>query len=304
MATASSTIAASVVLSPQASAATQYSLLAASSLSAQPAFAASSVYLAALAVLDSSGRTKKFYDSQVISDAVALGVSKPLSDAIAPAQSYLSLHFRRPLADSFSTTDYVVVVKTFLREFSDSISAPDAHVFSLSRPLSDSVSAQQTLVTRSYAKNLADAFGLNDHFDANDGSTYSFTKSINNAAFVSDGQVFGVSKSLLDDVVSPSDAYALGVSKPLSDSFSTVENTALALAKRLADTFSLSQTLVLGTSKVLADTVSLPDAAYYNMAKQLSDTQAVADQGSLVAQSYCDITYFEADYVGEYREFT
>jgi hypothetical protein len=54
----------------------------------------------------------------------------------------------------------------------------------------------------------------------------------------------------------------------------------------------------------LADTTSAVDATSLSPEKAIADMIELADAGSLVAQNYCDITYFAEDYVGESRTFS
>jgi hypothetical protein len=112
------------------------------------------------------------------------------------------------------------------------------------------------------------------------------------------------------DSVNVSDARIIGFSQLLNDSFEMVENTSSVFTKSLNsgvamnDSFDLGDGSVYVFTKGVMNIVFAQDADIKAYNKALVDMVEAADAGLLVSQSYCDITYFAEDYVGESRIFS
>lgn len=304
MATLYGPIAATVVIAPDFSASTVSLTPVPTVESSQPKFTTSVISMAAAAVLDSSGLTRKIYDVQNVSEALELAFGKVLADTVT-AEQQLAILARKRLFDSVSTSDSVVATLVFIRDFFDSVTPTDTPALQFSRPLASSVALSDRRVV-GVGKVLADSITA-----VAGAPVLQFGKTLTDAISFTEQTSYAFSKVFDQDTVSFSEAVSSAVSKVLADSIGSTEQTSYAFNKVLADGVGINDHFDAGDGNVFSFAKSINNvvftgetARYYNMAKQLSISQAVASAGSLVSQGYCDITYFEADYVGEFREFT
>ena len=113
---------------------------------------------------------------------------------------------------------------------------------------------------------------------------------------------------LFEETISLSDASTRSVDKAASDSIATSETLAFTFEKYLSDAFALNDLSdVNGTTISFSDftnnVVSSSDLILLLSSKTIQDSVTSSDSGYLFSQSYCDLTYFAEDYVGEYRTF-
>jgi hypothetical protein len=147
---------------------------------------------------------------------------------------------------------------------------------------------------------IADA----DSFYLTDSTATAFDKAALDSVTMSDSVVtvlifireFADTVSLVDDTVKL-------VSPAYFEIVSTSDATAFQVDTQRSDSFSLSDFTATIYSTTYSDTVSSSDATTLSTDKLFSETMSTSDNGSVIAQNYCDITYFAADYVGEYRIF-
>lgn len=78
--------------------------------------------------------------------------------------------------------------------------------------------------------------------------------------------------------------FSFGKQLPNDDAFTSDSLIGITFAKSLTDTLVITDVFQMGTNTIL-------------------DTATSTDSGSLIMQSYCDITYFLEDYVGTSRTF-
>ena len=147
---------------------------------------------------------------------------------------------------------------------------------------------------------IADA----DSFYLADSIATAFNKAASDSVTMSDS-VVTVLIFLRDfaDTVSLSDSTAKLISPAYVETVSTSDANVIAFDSGKADSFSLSDFTAAVYSPAYSDTVSSSDATTLSTDKLFSETMSTSDSGSLIAQNYCDITYFAEDYVGEYRTF-
>ena len=112
------------------------------------------------------------------------------------------------------------------------------------------------------------------------------------------------------DSATVTDLAALELSRPLADGASVSDVSTRLLTKVLAsgvamnDSFETGDGLLYSFAKGINNVVFAADTATLSHSKGVSDMITPADAGLLVSQSYCDLTYFAEDYVGESRTFT
>jgi len=160
-----------------------------------------------------------------------------------------------------------------------------------------------------------------------DGSVISFTKSPTESISLADAlfKEMSLAKSdsvsltdvlesllvfvrLFQDTTSLSDVITKSFDLNKSESVATSETLAFTFSKYLSDSFALNDLSdVNGTTISFADftnnVVSSSDLVLLLSSKSIQDTVSSSDSGYLFSQSYCDLTYFAEDYVGEYRTF-
>ena len=115
---------------------------------------------------------------------------------------------------------------------------------------------------------------------------------------------------LFEETISLSDAIAIvkTFNRSFSESAPINDSTAFTFEKYLFDSFALNDLSdVNGTTISFADftnnVVSSSDLVLLLSGKTIQDSVTSSDSGYLFSQSYCDLTYFAEDYVGEYRTF-
>jgi hypothetical protein len=147
---------------------------------------------------------------------------------------------------------------------------------------------------------IADA----DSFYLADSTETAFGKAASDSVTMSDS-VVTVTVFIRDfaETISLADSATRLVSPAYIETVFTSDAKVLAFSIGKADSFSLSDFTAVVYSPAYSDTVSSSDATTLSTDKLFSETMSTSDSGSLIAQNYCDITYFAEDYVGESRTF-
>lgn len=290
--------AASVVVQPQAAA--SYDSLVGAVSYAAPTFTLSYASIAIDAMLDYRGLYRKVREVVSVPDTALITLAKQFADTYMVADSSSNLVYKG-FDEPVDVFDTVEIVKFFLRDFDETLAVSDtcAKVFEPSF-------ADTTPVLDSYAfeieKALEDAFGLNDGMGLNDGADFVFTSAINNVANVSDAAAVANTKQLADSVAT-ADEKSISVALAASDTLPLSDAITASVSKSLSDTLSVSEVVSSIIDKALSDTASVADSATAVQSKSLSDSATVSTAGEVISQDYCDLTYFESNYVGEYRTF-
>ena len=111
------------------------------------------------------------------------------------------------------------------------------------------------------------------------GFFFYFNKIVDTAT-ASDQLTWDMGKNVADSAT-VTDAPTLSVTKPISDAASVTDAIALAAVKNLTEGLTVSEITTLSASKPISDTIN------------------ISESGLVVAQDYCDITYFSQDFVGQ-----
>jgi hypothetical protein len=296
-----SAVSVSAAVAYDALAASTTSAVAQASVSASVAgFTLSYVALVASAALDELGWYKKVRDVVSATDVKTFALSSLKTDAMAASDSAIRTVTKR-LAHSVTVADVISIVKTTLRTGNDTVTADTTTTKHAFKNLQHTVVSSDA-VSRAVSKVLADAFAMNDGADVGDGSTYSFQKFSNNVASVEDARFFAIAKTLTDQL-GVSDDVAIEAAKSLADAFGASSATFTSFSKALADTLTAADVAAVASTKLLSDTAGTADSAVRSTTKAVADSFGFTESGSVISQGYCDLTYFEADYVGEYRTF-
>ena len=258
------------------------------------------VALAASATLDELGWYKKVRDVVSTTDAKVFALSSPKTEVVVVSDTTRAA-VAKVLAHSVSVADVINIVKITLRTVNDTVTVATNTTKHAFKNLQLTV-VPSDAVSRAVSKLIADAFAVNDGADVGDGSTYSFQKFINNVASIEDARFFDIAKTLIDEL-GVADDIALEAVKALADAFSASSATFTSFSKALADTLTAADVAAVASTKILSETAGTADSAVRSTAKAVVDSFGFSESGSVISQGYCDLTYFEADYVGEYRTF-
>jgi molecular chaperone GrpE (heat shock protein) len=263
-------------------------------------FRLSYVAIAASVVLDELGFNKKVRDAVIVAEAKTFALSSLKTEVVAVPDSTRAA-VAKVLAHSVSVVDVINIVKITLRTVNDTVTVATTTTKHAFKNLQHTV-VPSDVVSRAVNKLLADAFALNDGTDVGDGSTYSFQKFINNVASVGDARFFAIAKTLTDQL-GVADDVAIEAAKSLADAFNASSATFTSFSKALADTLTAADVAAVASTKTFSDTAGTADSAVRSTTKAVADSFGFSESGSVISQGYCDLTYFEADYVGEYRTF-
>lgn len=162
-----------------------------------------------------------------------------------------------------------------------------------------------------------------DTFSVGDTAFYSIAKQFADSYAVSDTLTQSVSKGLADSIstseivtvvkifiraftetVSLSDSAALIFYKPVADVVVPEDVVSRAYSKTLTETLAFTEIIGKIVASALSDAASVADSAAKSQSKSLLDSTTISSSGVVVMQDYCDLTYFESDYVGVGRTFT
>ena len=271
--------------------------VSASSFTATPTIVSAAV----AASLDYRGLNKKRRDSVLVTESAILTIAKTFADTYG-VSDFSSFFVHKRFTDSIGLTDVVTVIKFFLRDFVEVVNTPEFIAVSFTKPIRDSVALSQAL-NKATTKILADAVGLNDSAELGDGGTYTFDKSVNNVAFIGDSSAI-VAQPFFSDLYSVSEDSYRDFSKGLQEAVTQSELFGWEATYPLSDTTTIQEQKGVEFDRPLSSSVGMSDSTVAFTLKYLMDIFNATSAGALVSQSYCDSTYFETDYTGEYRTFS
>ena len=185
----------------------------------------------------------------------------------------VSLDFRglNPfLQDTASASDSITTLFEKLIDGADVVSVTDSHVFDVSKVLADSATATDDF--------LGEA-------NVDDDQTIHFYKNAAETANTTEAANITFEKAVADNTTSVTDSLVSSFAKVAADTASAVDSASLETTSALSDSASTAESLTSSFAKVLADTASS------------------GDSGTLFMTDYCDISYFDSDYVGTSTSF-
>ena len=163
----------------------------------------------------------------------------------------------------------------------------DAAAKTLSKPFADSIASPLDASIRQVQKVLADSVVMNDEAER----FLVYIRDVNDAVTVPDTETRQVFPGPEVDGIGVADQRTAAVSKLISDAFS------------LNDSSEAGDGSTYSFAKYINNVVFSSDNLASVLTKPLADSFGTSDSGSVVAQSYCDITYFAEDYVGASSSF-
>ena len=243
--------------------------------------------------------SRQVVDAFSFSDTSTRGVAKKATDSISPSDSNVLL-VNKANADSFTVPDSVA--RGFTKARTDLFSLADSKSFSLARPASDLITLTDS-ARRTSTKALADSFTQADALNR------SFTKARTDSFTLSDTSTRVATKRLVDSF-NQSDSNTKAFVKARADAFAFTEFISRSLTRTIQDGFAMNDSadLVDGityqTVKYINNLAFVTDAKVLSPSLSKTDTVSLVSAGSLTSQSYCDLSYFAQDYVGNSRTFS
>lgn len=245
------------------------------------------------------------FDSAFLSEVLNRAISKRLSDTSAITEN-ISKTISKPQSDQFTVSDLPSVELGKAQE--DNTALTDDETLSFGKNLSDSVGITDDVDGEAsvlddqeidFFKVKRNSAFIGESFDR----TVSYNRELTDLSAIAESKAFALTKVLSDSViVGDTTFFTREVDK--ADAPGVTENSVFTFGKALSDSSILVDTQVISVGKPLSDSGFVAETEVKSTGKAASDTSAISSSGSLVSQSYCDITYFAEDYVGTSRTFT
>ena len=267
-----------------------------------PVSSLSYIVMIPAAYLDTSGRFQYFPEEVFVTDATFRIVGKTLTDTFEQTDYITSKSSDLAKHDAFSVPDFIIRTLEFIRRFTDTTTPVEALSYTFARPLANTFT---TADTKSFAleRPVSSSFSNTDftttHLTKNTFDSVSATTTITQIIFKgladsfshSDSSTWSVSKGLANTVVA-SDAYNKVIGRVINDGFA------------MNDSADLADGITYQSVKHITNLAFVADSSTRAWDANKSDSVNLGSSGSLTSQSYCDLSYFAEDYVGESRTFS
>jgi len=148
---------------------------------------------------------KALTEQQYLDDDAVIGDIQPHRDGVDaayPSDTITGFVFEKYLADTFETLDEATAVRLFQREFSDSVTAPDAKYYSFSPKTKTDSAATSDASYRGVDKALADALTMVDNMDGN--IQHHFFKTTSDIISEADAQIIDFKPQKADNILTSS----------------------------------------------------------------------------------------------------
>ena len=263
-----------------------------------PARALSPIYRVDVQEITGISRALILNDNPVISELLAIDLSKRLSDLYS-ASDALSRQVTKGLFDFSTASDSTVIVTQYNTQYFDDVLQSDTITFNTNKVLADIQNGQSDFtsfntnkvlvdiqegqsdsVALSFTKFLSDIVTALDLAEVFDGSTYSLIKSLSDTQDQLDVISFNTNK-VLADTESPTDLYTTQFTKVLADiQEGQIDNAIVIMGfnRSFADSQSASDAIQsFNFNKVLTDTATaldlleVFDGSTYSFGKSLAD---------------------------------
>jgi len=268
-----------------------------------PASQISYIELVVSARLDVSPWFRYVTDAVVIVEDLNYSFSKALTDTPVLLDTP-AITFTRPVTDSFGTQNpqptFVVT-----KGLTDAATPLEVHALSVSKPLSDVASPFDTPSLTSGKSLSSEVPGFTDF------STQNLTKNLFDTVEMQDAltRFLIVEREFTENVPISDLVEKLFTPGAETDDVGVGDTYTPTFTKNVSDAFSLNDSSETGDgstysfAKYVNNVVFSSDNLASVLTKPLADSFGTSDSGSVIAQSYCDITYFAEDYVGASSSF-
>lgn len=235
-----------------------------------------------------------------LSDLATILFEKAQADTVASSDQITTVGFDKALADLLTAPDAFSFAQA--KTFVDSQPVEDLYASLFAKaPINETLAPPTDEVVLQPQKGLAEALApwefmiravdkaLTDSVESTDIQTTEFSKALDETQSTDDTTQYALEKPL-EDASEPVDAItAFDVGMALFDESVLIDN--------------MDGDIEYFIVKLIGELLSVSDENVVDFQGNKSDNVATSDGGSLLAQSYCDITYFAEDYVGESRTF-
>lgn len=254
------------------------------------------IEIATSAIMDDSGLYQYKADMAIMVDSAAIGFTHPETDSFSLGDASLFALNKGPV-DSVGTSDVVIPVLIFLRDFTETLNLADTKVAALTKPTADTVTTTDIAPVFAVSKTLADAFAMNDMADIGDGIAFQFDDYTNNVVTMSDGTVVVVAPTYSDSFAL-SEAVTQQVNKVATDSATGTDALAISFAGAYTDSTTLTDNLANNFGRATVDSFGQSDTTTLAATLSKTDSFAFSEAGSMLVQDYVVANYFAEDYVG------
>lgn len=267
-----------------------------------PVGSLSYILMATAAYLDTSGRFQYFPDEVFVTDASFRTVGKTLTETFASTDYITSKSFGLAKQDIISTPDFIIRTLEFIRRFTDTTTPVEALSYTFSRPLADTFATTE-LKSFTLARPLFSSFSNTDFV------TTALTKNNSESIPMLDASTRSVNKGLTD-TFSHTDSTTRSVAKVLAHAVATSDAYNKVIGRVINDGFAMNDSADLADGityqsvKYITNLAFVTDSSTRAWSANKTDSVNLGSSGSLTSQSYCDLSYFAEDYVGQSRTFS
>ena len=251
---------------------------------------------------------KSLFDQMAATDSNYLGFAKVLTDAVSGISDRLARGTGKALSDAPVASDTVYSFGV-TKPLTDAAATLDNDVIAFAKALADHGFFAEAIDTLAFGKGLSDAPVASDAIDSFGLTkalidTVTFTDDIDGEASILDDQEMQFRK-IKSNIASAAETFTrqVGYNRLFSDNSIASEIHYVVTGKHLSDIPVATETLAKSLTRQRSDSALFEDASVVTSGKVLLNLASSTDAGSLRSQGYTDFTYFAEDFVGASRTF-
>lgn len=251
---------------------------------------------------------KSLFDQMAATDSNYLGFAKVLTDAVSGISDRLARGTGKALSDAPVASDTVYSFGV-TKPLTDAAATLDNDVIAFAKALADHGFFAEAIDTLAFGKGLSDAPVASDAIDSFGLTkalidTVTFTDDIDGEASILDDQEMQFRK-IKSNIASAAETFTrqVGYNRLFSDNSIASEIHYVVTGKHLSDIPVATETLAKSLTRQRSDSALFGDASVVTSGKVLLNLASSTDAGSLRSQGYTDFTYFAEDFVGASTTF-
>lgn len=251
---------------------------------------------------------KSLFDQMAATDSNYLGFAKVLTDAVSGISDRLARGTGKALSDAPVASDTVYSFGV-TKPLTDAAATLDNDVIAFAKALADHGFFAEAIDTLAFGKGLSDAPVASDAIDSFGLTkalidTVTFTDDIDGEASILDDQEMQFRK-IKSNIASAAETFTrqVGYNRLFSDNSIASEIHYVVTGKHLSDIPVATETLAKSLTRQRSDSALFEDASVVTSGKVLLNLASSTDAGSLRSQGYTDFTYFAEDFVGASTTF-
>jgi hypothetical protein len=235
------------------------------------------------------------------SETLVFVVDKTLQDGVGVNDIFsffdgLDFTFDSGVNNVAFAADSISFQNTFLRGFSETVSLSEDTTFFTDKSVSETLTASDVFTPGwDYNREHFDTISVSES-TAIDFTVAPFADLVVN----SDASTIEFVQAPVSETLSAGDVAVVETFFPRDflDTVGISDSSVILFLRPFSDTIAQDDSLVVDFAAGKADTATVAESASVFLDKPLSDSVALADGGLIIIQDYCDLTYFESDYVG------